>query len=222
MQLFKKPNLEPKNYLAKLQAEIFATEKRLEGLQGKYARKDGELDVEYQEKLAILKKDTDELENNLAIKRSEYTQLCKPFENKLGTLNEREKTLDERERTLAECEQSVFEREHDVENKLQGVQELCNQVGETTIKQADKERILTSREETLKQKETEILVGFEQLAEQRNRVQAELLTREEAVALRELNVESALENIANREKQIVKDLRLIQDRKAMHQRLSNK
>lgn len=218
MQLFKKPKLEPKDYLANLQAEILVAERRFEELDGKYAAKSVQLEHEYAAKLLLLTKDTDALENSLAIKRSEYAQLSKPFEDRSSVLNEREKQLDGREETLNSYEQTVFQREHDTENKLQSVQELCNKVGETNIKQQVKEGILKLREESLKEKETEILAGLEHLALKRNEVSAELLKREEIVTLRELNVDSERENLVNREKQIEKDLRFIQDRKGIMDR----
>lgn len=197
--LFKKPTIEPKKYLAELEAKILIKTKALEGLDGEYEGKKYALEEEFSKKKAFAERELFDITNALEIKRTDYAQKLIPITERSQGLDEREKTLLEKEGKVLEREQGVFEREHEVESKLSGVQDLADELGETRIRLKVKEKTLDGREKLLKDNEDTLLLRIERFSHEVNESSALLQERVNEIELRELNIKSNQENLAQRE-----------------------
>lgn len=198
-----KAKVKPEEYLKALYDKIFATEKELEKWQADFKTAQISLEGDFEKDKARKEQALGSLENTLEIKRAEYAELSKPFMDRSQELNEREQKLLMRERQASEESQKAFETQKEAENKLADVQSLSDQLGETRVRQLVKEESLKNLEKTLKHSETQHLLKLERFSHEVNESAALIQERENAVMLKELNVQSKEENLVKREKELL-------------------
>lgn len=211
--LFKKPAIESKEYLTKLHKEIFKATKDLEELRSQFTEAHTALERDFEKRKAHTQKDIAALENTLAIKRQERAQLEAPLTLQSKALEQREDILSERESVLTEEFRVCFEKEREAEKKLEEVQALADDLGDEKVRLQVKEKLLVGREAGLKDREMKHLLNTDAQEREGNRIAGLLMERENAVSLREQNVESKLENISQREKELEKTRLLVQSQR---------
>lgn len=198
-----KSKVRPEVYLSSIYEQIFKIETELENKKQKFIQTVSGLEIDSEIKRKELWKDIDLLENVLAIKRAERIQLDRPFIDRTGELNQREIEIIEARKVVSQDQQKAFEIQRMAENKLEDVQILADQLGETRVRQMVKEHMLQEREKNVKGGEQKILLGFDSLYKRQQEVKTELKLREDAVELKELNVTSEKDNLVKREKELL-------------------
>lgn len=198
-----KAKVKPETYLKALYAKIFEKEKELESISFANQEKKRQLDIGLVFSSAEIKRQLDEVESELIIKRQERVELEKPFNDRSKELDERSLKLDERSKSLDDATQAVFERERAAEGKLEAVQDLADSLGKTRVRLSVKEKTLEGREKILKEKETRQLVSIQNWNEEEARRNDGLQSRAYSIELRELNVQGKEENLIRREKELL-------------------
>lgn len=198
-----KNRVKPEEYLKTLYDKISSVEKLVEEFEARYA--DTKLDLERtlgRRKLE-LEREISTLENVLIFKREEHAELVKPITLLSKALQEKESELLVREQLADEATQRAFEREREAEKKLESVQELADELGESRVRLTIKERTLQGREDLLKDKETQYLVRIERFSREVNESSARIQERVNEVTLKELNLQGKEENLVKREKELL-------------------
>lgn len=215
MALFQKPKLDKKEYFANLEKEIFRVTEELEKAKTHFADAYVELDKEFSAKKALKEKELASLENTLMFLRSERAELEKPIEHKREELNQRESELKKREIEVLSESQKAYEREREAEKKLESVQELADELGETAIRHMVKEKLLNGREESIKSKEAQYLLKVEKFSHEVNESAARIQERENDLIVREANLDGKEENMVTREKELKAGYVLLNDRRTL-------
>lgn len=211
--LFKKPKLEPKEYLKKIEEQILVKTEMLENLDEQYRDKSVILLATYGKEKEQLQKELTGIENVLGILRQERIELEKPIIEKTVVLVERENAVAKREETITQREQKVFEGERGNESKLESIKELSNQLGEEKISHMVKGKTLIHRENLLKTRETEYLAEITAFNEWKRQEVERIKNREYVVSIDELNVQSKEENLVKREKELTNGFILLTDQR---------
>ena len=183
-----------------LSGEIYRNPADLEALKMKVRE---EYFADFERERLDKRRTIDALDNVIALKQSKRNEAEVPLTEKWKAIGEREKDLQDREKILSEGLQKVFERESDAEKKLESVQCLADQLGETRVRQMVKEKTLQSLEKALKENETQYLSKVERFSHEVNEAAARIQEKENAVNLKELNVQSQEENLVKREKELL-------------------
>jgi len=217
-KLFQKPVQESKEQLAKLQSDIFEAMRRVEGIDAEFAEKYRALDIEFLGKKSEKQKELDALENILGILRAERVELEKPIEHKRKELAEREVKIVEKEKSLTDQMQKAFEREREADTKLEDVQSLSDELGETRVRQMTKEKLLKGREDALKDRESAHLVKIERFSHEVNEAAARIQERENALFIKESTVQGKEENLVKRKKELLDGYILLNDRRGALER----
>jgi epidermal growth factor receptor substrate 15 len=200
-------------YLARLNAQIYEKEREWESISSSFEVKKNATDATFNEYTESLKRQIRELESVLALKRSERVELEKPYIGRSKELDERQSKLDERSKSLDEYAQATFEKERAAEGKLEGIQDLADTLGETRVRLTVKENLLNGREMLIKDKEMRLLVQDSKQQERANKIAAQLQERDNAVTLKELNVQGKEENLERREKELLDGFILLNDQR---------
>ena len=212
-RIFRKPKLESKEYLASLNAMIFEAEKKLLGLEDASVIAQTHIREEFEFIRKEKQAEIDALSSVLAIMQSERIELEKPITHKRLELDEREKKIEERAQKVRDDEQKALEREREAEAKLESVQQLADELGETRVRQVVKEKLLKGREDGLRDSENRHLLKIDQFNLSVRGVEEGLEERERVVKLRELNVNGKEENLEKREKELLNGHILLNDQR---------
>lgn len=197
-----KAKVKPEEYLKALYDKIFFAEKGLEKRESDFKATKIAFEEDFEKDKARKEQEIVSLENTLGIKRAEYAQLSKPFIDRSSELDWREVKLIEREKSSSDEMQKAFHMEHEATNKLADVQSLSDQLGETQVRQLVKEESLKNLEKTLKHNENQYLLKVERFSHEVNESAALIQERENAILLKELNVQGKEENLIKREKEL--------------------
>lgn len=161
------------------------------------------------------------LDNTIELKRQKREEAEVPLLERVRLIDERERVLAEKETQVSQDRQRAFETQREAERKLEDVQELTDQVGETRVRQMVKEKTLIERENVLKGRENEYLIKIEKFSHEINESAARIQERENAVYLKELNLQSKEENLAKREKELLNGHILLNDQRGTLERAWN-
>ena len=195
VRLFTKP-------VKKVVQDTFEAPKELVKLNPAYEQRKKELEADFQARKLSLEAQLRVIENSIEIKRSKREEAEVPITERIKVAEERERKVLLREEEVARNQQQAFEQERKAETKLEDVQILSDQLGETRVRQMVKEQTLEVREKVVRQNENRVLLGIDALNKRQIEVQAGLSLREEAVTLRELDIQSKEENLVTREKEL--------------------
>jgi len=208
-----KEQTEREKYLARLNAQIYQKEREWEEKQALVAANTVALDESFRKHAENLTNQIQELESQLVLKRTERKELEKPFEDRKRVLDERETTILKREEAASEKEQELFQKERSYEIKLDSIKDLSDQVSEARLTLTIREKKIEAKENALSRREMEYLVAVQNLKEQEISIRNAFQTREYAVALKELSVQSKEENLVQREQKLLEgNIRLTDQR----------
>lgn len=197
---------ENESYKDRLEKQIFELAREVESeatlsqekIQG-FKKQTLDAENAHNERVAQLRNDLNVIVLEIEVKTLEHKEFDKPYFERERKLNEREAYLNDRDLTLNEKDQAFFERDRAFEVKLEGVQELADELGETRVRQASKERFLQKKEESLNERETKYMVDSEKFTSKVRSKESELTEREGAVALREIEQDAKEQNLSQRE-----------------------
>lgn len=208
-----KGKVKPEEYLKALYDKIAEVEQDLSKWQQDFESIKSTFESEFKhnklekERLLVV------LENTLATKRQQRDAAEVPIFEKLKVLDEREKLLIEKEKETFSEKQLALQREREASVKLEDVQILADQLGETRVRQMVKEKSLKELEKALHHNENEYLLKIERLSHEVNESAARIQERENALLLKELNIQSKEENLVKREEALLSERLLIQSQR---------
>lgn len=198
-----KAKVKPEEYLKTLyekitsiEEEIGKTEKEVSNAQFKL-REDFEREKMQKEQIIAV------LDNTIALKRSKREEAERPFIEIQKELDVRAEKLLAREKASVDEMQKAFHMEQEAQNKLTDVQALSDQLGETRVRQLVKEESLKNLEKALKHNENQYLLKIDRFSHEMNESTALLQERENAMMLRELNLQGKEDNLVKREKELL-------------------
>lgn len=198
-----KTTVQPEEYLKALYEKIASTEHELIETEKEVKHSEEFLESEFEhqkmQKEAIIKV----LDNTIALKRSKREEAERPFIEIQKELDVRAAVLLEKEKASADEMQRAFYMEREAENKLADVQSLSDQLSETRVRQLVKEESLKNLEKALKHNENQYLLKVDKFSQEVNMATALIQERENAILLKELNVQSKEENLVKREKELL-------------------
>lgn len=213
-----KEKVKPEVYLQKLYTKISE-------LETNYSRLSKELEERHEVKVHSFfliweakQKEVEQLESVLVFKREEQAELEKPLSEKWARMNERDKTQDARQKELDNQTQGVFEREHECDMRLESMQNMADELSESRVRIASKERYLQKQKEVLDDRETQYLLLVDARNEEEGKKRNELQVLEFGLSLREVEITSKEENLLHREKELLDGFALLTDRRGVLER----
>ncbi len=210
-----KIEVKPEEYLKSIYNKI--SEKELE--LASFERRASERKDKEEQSLAAdkLKRENEinTLEAVLVEKRAERANLEKPLTERIAALDNRENVLNDLEKTLKDNEQSVFEREKACDVQLDGIKDMADELGETRLRLSVKEKQLKGREDRIKEGETAHMLKVDKFSQEVNKAAAIVQERENAVLLKEQQVDAKEENLVKREKELLNGHILLNDRRGV-------
>lgn len=197
-----KEKVKPEIYLKSLYGKILEKEKEWEVIQQQTAENKIAIDKTFQEHVASLTKELKDIENALVFKREERAELEKPLTERIKIIDARELKVIQSELDIKAQEQAVFEKERTTEAKLDSIKDLSDELAEMRVRLNIREKQHASKEASLKTKEMEYLVAYQNFREEAAKIRNQFQEREYAIAMRELNVQSKEENLVSREQKL--------------------
>lgn len=208
-----KGKVSPEEYLSSLYEKIATVEKDLVIWESDLKRRKADSETEFIQKKTEKERLFKVLENTLETLRQQRDAAEIPVFEKLKVLDEREIILNEREKQVFAEKQEALRREEEASVKLEDVQILADQLGETRVRQMIKEKSLKELEKALQHNENLYLLKVERFSHEVNESAALIQERENTILLKEQNIESKEENLAKREEALINERLLIQSQR---------
>lgn len=213
-----KTTVKPEVYLKALYSKIYDKERELEELKTTGDATKKALDDSFAEFSAQVKKDTAELESELNIKRSERAELEKPLTERIKAIDAKEQKVIQSELDIKVQEQALFEKDYATETKLNSIKDLSDELAEMRVRLNIREKQHDAKASSLKTKEMEYLVAYQNFREEAAKIRNQFQEREYAIELREMNVQSEKENLVKREKELSNGYILLTDQRGTLER----
>lgn len=213
-----KEHLKPEVYLKSLYEKIGSKEKEWEVIQQQTAENKIVMDKTFQEHVASLTKELKDIENALVFKREERAELEKPLTERIKAIDAREQKVIQSELDIKAQEQALFEKDYATEAKLDSIKDLSDELAEMRVRLNIREKQHDAKASSLKNKEIEYLVAYQNFREEAAKIRNQFQEREYAIELRELNVQSEKENLVKREKELSNGYILLTDQRGTLER----
>ncbi len=193
MRIFKKPELGAKEreiYLGSLEDKISDKEREWSRISQTLEINSTILDENFKKQSKLLTKQLEDIESELAIKRSERAELEIPLDARKNSLAEREQVILKKEESLESEKQTLLQRERECEIKLESIKNLSDELGEMRVKLLIREKKQESKDRLLADREMQHLILIQNWKEFETKSRNDLQSREYAVAIHEMNLQS--------------------------------